>query len=93
MPARVASLRFGPPPCHRLVWYSSTLPADIVAATVPGSSPRRGLRSKRCDPGTTRVAPFASVKSVSAQMALQPSGRWGLGSGMEPSSACSGWAS
>ena len=44
------------------------------------------------DPGTSRVAPLASVKSVSAHMVLQTVAGWGLGSGMTWSSAWIGWA-
>ena len=69
------------------------LPAGIVAAHVSGCSPFAGCgRSGGC-PGTKRVAPLSAVKSVSAQMAMQPSGTWGLGSGIEPSSAWNGCAS
>ena len=39
-----------------------------------------------------RVAPLASVKSVSAHMVLQTVGGWGLGIGMSWSSAWIGWA-
>ena len=43
-------------------------------------------------PGTMRVAPFASVKSVRAHIVLQTIGRWGLSRGMSWSSAWIGWA-
>ena len=46
----------------------------------------------RIIPGTRRVAPFASVKSVSAHMVLHTVGTWGLGSGMSWSSAWIGCA-
>ena len=63
-----------------------TLPAGMTAWTISsGCSPRRGLRSKRWEPGTTRVAPFDRVKSVSAQIAGQASGTCGRGIGIDPS--------
>ena len=40
----------------------------------------------------SRVAPFCSVKSVSAHIVLQTVGTCGLGSGMSWSSAWMGWA-
>ena len=40
--------------------------------------------------GTTRVAPFSSVKSVRAHIVLQTSGTCGRGNGMSMSSACKG---
>ena len=39
-----------------------------------------------------RVAPLASVKSVSAHIVLHTIGGWGLGRGMSWSSAWMGWA-
>ena len=39
-----------------------------------------------------RVAPLASVKSVSAHIVLQTVGAWGLSSGITWSSAWMGWA-
>ncbi len=45
-----------------------------------------------CDPGMSRVAPFASVKSVRAHMVLQTVAGCGFGSGMTWSSAWMGWA-
>ena len=52
----------------------------------------RGEWSARCEPGTSRVAPLASVKSVSAHIELQTVGGCGFGSGMSWSSAWIGCA-
>ena len=41
--------------------------------------PKRGSGRRRCVPGTSRVAPFASVKSVSAHIVLHTIGTCGFG--------------
>ena len=56
------------------------------------SAPYGGESSALWEPGTTRVAPLASVKSVRAHMVLQTIGAWGLASGISVSSAWMGWA-
>ncbi len=56
------------------------------------SAPYGGESSALWDPGTTRVAPLASVKSVSASIELHTVGAWGLAKGISVSSAWTGWA-
>ena len=55
--------------------------ADEAGAVVQYFPPKSGF-SRRCVPGTSRVAPFSSVKSLSAHMELQMIGLWGFSSGM-----------
>ena len=69
-----------------------TLPFAISAGTESNAAPYSGESSARWLPGMIRVAPLASVKSVSAHMLLQTVGTWGLGIGMSWSSAWIGWA-
>src|SRR5690606_8304738 len=92
MPYRRRGVRFAPPPCHSDPCQTRTLPAGISAGTESYGAPYSGAWSHRCDPGTTRVAPFASVKSVSAHIVLHTVGTCGRGSGITWSSAWIGWA-
>ena len=62
--------------------------AGIVGVAPNGS----GGAGAVWEPGTMRVAPFSSVKSVIAHIVLHTIGTCGRGSGMIWSSACSGCA-
>ena len=83
---------FAPPPCHRLPCQISTLPFGISAAIESYGAPKSGEWSAGCVPGMMRVAPLASVKSVSAHIELQTVGTCGFASGMSWSSAWIGCA-
>src|SRR5664280_3915253 len=87
MPTLRSDVVLAPPPCHRLPCQISTLPLAISAGTESYRSERAGDAEARWDPGTTRVAPLASVKSVSAHIELHTVAGWGLGRGMIWSSA------
>ena len=89
MPTRRCAVVFAPPPCQRLPTHTSTLPRGISAGMVAWSSGKPGASSHRCEPGTSRVAPFASLKSVIAHIVLQMIGTCGRGSGISWSSAWS----
>ena len=68
-PNRDAAARFSPPLCSTLPVYRNTEPAAISACTIWSRSARRS-QSHLWLPGTQRVAPFSSVKSVSAHRVL-----------------------
>ena len=74
---------FFPVPCHRRPSNTRALPARPVAATVSVRSgpPVRSCRSsRRWLPGTSRVAPFSSVKSDSIHATFATTG-WGVQNG------------
>ncbi len=79
---RRSLVRFAPPPCQRLPFQTSTLPFFMTAGIGVWSSPKFGDRSDVCVPGTRSVAPFSSVKSVSAHIELHTSGTCGFGRGI-----------
>ena len=60
----------------------STLPFGISAAIDGYGAPKSGERSAVCVPGMMRVAPLASVKSVSAHIELQTVGTCGFAIGI-----------
>ncbi len=92
MPYRRRSVVFAPPPCHSDPCQTSTLPHGISAGIDSNSAPNSGEWSARWLPGMIRVAPFASVKSVSAHIELHTVATCGLGSGITWSSAWIGCA-
>ena len=92
-PCAGPSERLAPPPCHRLPCHTSTLPAGISAGIESSSAPYvGGVVGAGGEPGMIRVAPFSSVKSVSAHIVLQTVGGCGFGIGMSWSSAWIGCA-
>src|ERR1700689_3397887 len=91
MPTRRLEVRLAPPPCQRLPCHTSTLPLRITAGMESYTVTRSGDSDAGCDPGMIRVAPFSSVKSVSAHMVLHTVGGCGLGRGITWSSAWIGW--
>ena len=79
MPVRQPSVVLAPPPCQRLPVQTSTSPRAISAGIDSASTASRYLGVFQWWlPGTRRVAPFASVKSVSAHIVLHTVGKWGL---------------
>jgi hypothetical protein len=63
------------------------VPAGPTPATV-STGARGGSCVRRCDPGTSRVAPFSSVKSLSIHMTFIVSGM-AIERGVYPWSECS----
>ena len=87
VPRRGLVLLFAPPPWNTLPTKNITEPAGIVASSTGVESSGR-LSTQRWLPGTTRVAPFASVKSSSGHMVLSTTSGCGRGDRVDAVVAC-----
>ena len=77
-----SAVRFGPVWCQTRASMTKIEPAGHSIATVPSPSiVGVGPWSRRCERGTKRVPPFASVKSSSAQATFVAIGYGGHGAG------------
>src|SRR6185437_14626899 len=72
MPYRDAWVQLAPAPCQSRASKAKAVPAGPIAATVGTGcgTAGSGCRPERWLPGTSRVAPFSSVKSVIIHMTL-----------------------
>ena len=89
IPNRTASAVLGAAPCHSLPSNTNAVPAVPAAGTVGTlcGTEASGCLPERWLPGTMRVAPFCSVKSVIIHMALTVAAgaiRWPAGDGSRP---------